>query len=134
MEHSLPWIEKDIGAVGTEGMVYYCGMARLNRAIATVIERTGIGVYYVSPLEDLAEAKRIIAGRGLTCGVINDIRLIDWSAAEVRQEVKRIIQAGMPGGKFLFGTGVMPCAVPEANIRAMLEAAYKFGSFGPSRN
>lgn len=128
-EHSLPWIEKDISAVGTEGMVYYCGMARLNAVIKPVLERTRLGVFYTSPLDDLAQAKRLVANRALTCGVINDIKLIDWSVAEVRQEVKRILAAGMPRGRFLFGTGVMPCAVPEANIHAMLEAAYEFGSY-----
>ncbi|MBI5820750.1 MAG: uroporphyrinogen decarboxylase family protein [Verrucomicrobia bacterium] len=125
---SLPWIERDLRAVGTAGLVYYCGMARVNSVIETVLERTGIGVYYISPLDDLSEAKHIIAGRGLTCGVINDVKLIDWSEAEVRQEVRRILAAGMPDGKFLFGTGVMPLAIPEANIRAMLEAVYEFGS------
>ncbi len=127
MEHSFPWIEKDVKAVGIEGMVYYCGMARFNRVIETVLERTKLGVYYISPLDDVAEGKRLIAGRGLTCGVINDIKLIDWSAEEIRHEVKRIIDAGMPGGRFLFGTGVMPYRIPEANIRTMLEAAYAFG-------
>lgn len=127
MEHSLPWIEKDIRAAGTGGMVYYCGMSRLNKVIDIVLERTGIGVYYLSPLDDVAEGKSIIAGRGLTCGVINDIMLIDWTTEEIRNEVKMIIDAGMPGGKFLFGTGVMPYNIPEGNIRAMLEAAYEFG-------
>jgi uroporphyrinogen decarboxylase len=129
LEHSLPWIEKDIKAVGTAGIVYYCGTSRFNRVIDTVLERTGIGVYYLSPLDDVAEGKRIIAGRGLTCGVINDLRLIDWSGEEIRTEVKRLIAAGMPGGKFLFGTCVMPYQIPEENIRTMLEAAYEFGSY-----
>lgn len=128
MEQSLPWIEKDIAAVGAAGMVYYCGTSRFNRVIDTVLSRTGLGVYYLSPLDDLAEGKNIIAGRGLTCGVINDIKLINWTPEEVRGEVKRLMEAGMPGGKFLFGTGVMPCGIPERNIRAMLEAAYEFGS------
>jgi len=129
LEHSLPWIEKDIRAVGPAGIVYYCGTSRCNRVIDTVLERTGIGVYYLSPLDDLAEGKRIIAGRGLTCGVINDIRLIDWTREEIRAEVRRLIEAGMPGGKFLFGTGVMPYQIPEQNIRTMLEAAYEFGGY-----
>jgi uroporphyrinogen decarboxylase len=34
----------------------------------------------------------------------------------------------MTGGHFLFGTGVMPMAVPEENIRAMLDAAFEYGS------
>lgn len=129
MEHSLPWIERDIQAVGTAGMVYYCGMSRFNKVIDIVLQRTGLGVYYLSPLDDIAEAKGLIDGRGLTCGVINDIKLIDWSREEIRAEVKRMLEAGMPGGKFLFGTGVMPYDIPEANIRTMLEAAYEFGSY-----
>jgi uroporphyrinogen decarboxylase len=128
MEHSLPWIEKDISAVGTDGIVYYCGMSRFNRVINIVMERTGIGVYYLSPLDDVAEGKKIIAGRGLTCGVINDIKLLDWTEEEIRSEVKRIIDAGMPGGKFAFGTGVMPYNVPEKSITTMMEAACEFGN------
>ncbi len=127
LERSLPWIERDLAAVGTAGMVYYCGSARFNRVIDIIAERTGIGVYYLSPLDDVAEGKRLIAGRGLCCGIINDIRMIDWRADKVRQEVERIIAAGKPGGKFLFGTLVMPLAIPEENIRVMLEAAYEFG-------
>jgi hypothetical protein len=45
--------------------------------------------------------------------------------------VRRLIEAGMPGGKFLFGTCVMPYHIPEENIRTMLEAAYEFGSYYP---
>ncbi len=130
LQRSLPWIEKDIQAVGAGGMVYYCGMARLNSVLSAVIERTGIGACYLSPLDDLAVGKRLIGDRGLTCGVINDIQLISWTRQEIRQEVKRILDVGMPGGRFLFGTGVMPLMIPEASIRAMLEAAFEYGSQG----
>jgi len=128
LEQSLPWIEKDIRSVGTDGIVYYCGMSRFNRVINIVMEKTGIGVYYLSPLDDIAEGRKIIAGRGVTCGVINDIKLLDWTEEDIINEVKHIIDAGMPGGKFIFGTGVMPYNVPEKNIRTMIEAACRFGS------
>jgi uroporphyrinogen-III decarboxylase len=128
-ELSLPWMERDLGPGGTTGIVYYCGGARFNDVIEAVIDRLGIGVFYLSPMDDIAEGKRLVAGRGLTCGVINDIMLIDWTKDQVRAEVKRIIEAGKPGGKFLFGTLVMPYAIPEENIRTMLEAAYEFGRF-----
>lgn len=128
-ERSLPWIKKDMAAAGTPGMVYYCGSARFNNVIDQVVTETGIGVYYLSPLDDVAEGKRIIAGRGLCCGVINDIRMIDWTPAEVRQEVRRLIEAGKPGGKFLFGTLVMPYCIPEENIRALMDAAIEFGNW-----
>lgn len=126
-EHALPWIEKDIQAVGTEGVVYYCGTSRINPVIDLVHARTGIGVYNLSPFDDVAEGKRLVAGRGLTVGVINDLKLIDWSRAEIRREVQRIITAGMPGGKFVFGTQGMPYCIPEENIRTLLEAAYECG-------
>ena len=51
-------------------------------------------------------------------------------AGSASDRVRRLIGAGMPGGRFLFGTLFMPLAIPEASIRTMLEAAYEFGNWG----
>lgn len=126
---TMPWMRRDLEEGGVGGIVYYCGMAPFNDVIATVMDELGIMIHYVSPLADLAEAKAIIGGRGLTCGVIDDIKMISWTPEETRAEVRRICEAGMTGGHFLFGTGVMPQAIPEANIKAMLDAAFTFGSY-----
>jgi len=128
-EQSLPWIKKDISAVGKDRMVYYCGSARFNQVIDPVYRATTLGSYYLSPLDDVAEGKRAIDGRALCCGVINDIPMIDWTPQQVREEVKKIIDAGKPGGKFLFGTLVMPLGIPEENIEAMMDAAIEYGSW-----
>ena len=128
-EITFPWMARDLEPGGMAGVVYYCGGSSFNPVIEEVIERFAIGTYYLSPWDDVAEGKRLIAGRGLTCGVINDIKLLDWSEAEVRAEVKRIIDAGMAGSRFLFGTLVMPYNIPERNIRALLDAAYEYGSW-----
>lgn len=127
-ERSLPWMRRDLEPGGTRGIVYYCGGARLNAVIEQVYGQLGIGTYYLSPLDDIGEGKRILAGRALCAGVINDIRMIDWTTEQIRSEVKRMLDEGMPGGRFFFGTLVMPFAIPERNIRAMLEAAYEYGS------
>ena len=123
----LPWMKRDLAVNGPANIVYYCGMAPFNNVIETVMEQLGIGVYYISPIADLAEAKATIGNRALTCGVIDDIRMIRYTAEETRAEVKRICSIGKPGGHFLFGTGVMPIAVPPANIQAMIDAAFEFG-------
>jgi uroporphyrinogen decarboxylase len=128
-ELSMPWMERDLTPVGTQGVVYYCGGSRVNNVIDRVIGKLGIETFYLSPLDDIAEAKKIIAGRGLCAGVINDIKLIDWSKEEIRNEVRRMFDAGMPGGKFIFGTLAMPYDIPEENIKTMLSAAYEFGSY-----
>jgi uroporphyrinogen decarboxylase len=127
---SFPWMERDLKPVGTGGVVYYCGGARMNPVIDRVIRQLGLSAFYLSPMDDIAEGKRIIGGRALCAGVINDIPLIDWSRDRIRQEVGRMLEQGMPGGRFFFGTLVMPFGIPEENIRAMLEAAYEFGRYG----
>lgn len=123
----LPWMKRDLESGEVSDVVYYCGMAPFNNVIDLVFEELNITNHYISPLADLSEAKRLIHTRGLTCGVIDDIKMIHWSPEETRAEVKRIIDIGKPGGYFLFGNGVMPLAVPEANIRAMIDAAFEFG-------
>lgn len=123
----LPWMQRDLQPGGTADVVYYCGMAPFNEVIDLVFDKLDIKTHYISPLSDLAEAKRLINSRGLTCGVIDDIKMIHWTEQQTRAEVKRIIDIGKPGGHFLFGTGVMPLAIPEANIRAMLDAAFEYG-------
>ncbi|HEY5556003.1 uroporphyrinogen decarboxylase family protein [Acetobacterium sp.] len=126
-ELSLNWMEKDLQPGGTQGLVYNCSGARMNSVIEMVLERTGIGACLFSAMDDITEGKKIITGRALCGGSFNDIKLIDWSKEEIRNEVKRIIDAGRQGGKFFFGTQLMPYSIPEQNIRAMLEAAYEFG-------
>ena len=128
---ALPWMVRDLGPGGTQGIVDYGGSARLNTVIPEVLEKIGIGIYYLSPLDDIAEAKRLIAGRALCVGTINDIQLVDWPRERIRHEVKRIMDEGRRGGHFFFGTVVCPWSIPEANLRAMLEAAYEFGGAGP---
>ncbi len=123
----LPWMKHDLEPGGVADVVYYCGMAPFNNVIDLVFDELHITKHYTSPLDDLTTAKRIINTRGLTCGVIDDIKMIHWTVEETRAEVKRIIDIGKPGGHFLFGNGVMPLAVPEANIRAMVDAAFEYG-------
>lgn len=126
---AMPWMRRDLEPGGVDNIVYYCGMAPFNNVIAQVMNDLKINVHYVSPLADLAEAKAIIGDRGLTCGVIDDIRMIHWTSEQTRAEVKRICEIGKKGQHFLFGTGVLPLAVPEANIQAMLDAAFEYGSY-----
>jgi uroporphyrinogen decarboxylase len=124
----LPWMKRDLQGGATSDLVYYCGMSPFNDVIDMVFDQLDIKNFYISPLADLPEAKRLIDTRGLTCGVIDDIKMIHWTPEQTRSEVKRIIDIGKPGGHFLFGTGVVSLAVPEANIRAMLDAAQQYGS------
>jgi len=88
----------------------------------------GIHAYYPGPLDDVTESMHIINDRALCAGVINDIKLLDWTPKQVREEVRRIVQGGLQvNHKFFFGTVVMPYGIPEENIKAMISAAKEFG-------
>ncbi len=137
---SMPWMKRDLAPGGVGGVVYYCGMAPFNEVIGAVVDELDIGIHYVSPLADFAAARDILEAHRappkgyLACGVVDDIRLIRWTPEEARAEVKRLVEIGTRGGRqgshFLFGTGVMPMAIPEANIHAIVEAALDYGRLG----
>lgn len=126
---ALEWVIRDINGVGPQGIIYFNGGGRLNPMLDSIIDNTGIGTYYISPLDDVGQGKEIIRGRGLMIAAINDIKLMSWTKVEIENEVRRIMDAGAPGGGFAFGTLLMPYLIPEENIRIMLEAAYKYGKY-----
>ena len=129
---ALPWMKRDLADLDRGGIVYYCGMTPFSDVIPTVMDELGVTIHYLSPLEDLHAAKTEIAAHSgarpaLTCGVVDDIKMIRWTPEETRAEVRRLCETGKPGGHFLLGTGVMPMALPEANIRAFVEAGMEYG-------
>lgn len=124
------WMERDLKPAGTEGIVLHGGGMPIGPILPEILERLSFAACYLHPMDDIAACKRIIAGRSLCCGVINDIRLLSWSPTEVRAEVKRILAEGMPGGGFFFGTLVMPYGIPAENIRVMMDAVAQFGAAG----
>jgi uroporphyrinogen decarboxylase len=126
-ELCVPWMKRDLEPGGVDGIVYFCALAPYTNIIEQIRAELGIGAYLLSPLDDLTKAKAIIGHEGLTCGVIDDIKMIRWTPEETRAEVKRLCDIGKPGGHFLFGTAIMPLAIPEVNIKAMVEAAFEYG-------
>ncbi len=124
---SMPWMQQDLKD-GIDNIVFYGGMAPINAVTEMVVDKLNVNIFYPAPEDDLIESKRLIKpGNGLTSGVIDDIKMIHWSQEQIRNEVKRIMDLGKPGGHFLFGTGFMPMAIPEENIIAMFEAAFEYG-------
>jgi len=113
-ELSIPWMQRDLASGGLEGVVYYVGGARLNSVIQHVIQEVGIKAFYPSPLEAVQDSMQIINNHALCAGVINDIRLLDWTPAQVHQEVKRIVRSGLAvGNKFFLELCSCPMVFPK---------------------
>ncbi|MGM0454302.1 MAG: uroporphyrinogen decarboxylase family protein [Thermodesulfobacteriota bacterium] len=130
---ALEWVERDIKTAGTAGIVYFNGGSAINDVIDAIAERTGVGVFYISPMDNISDARKIIAGRALLASAINDIKLLQWSEARIETEVKQIMEAGKAGGGFIFGTLVMPYAISDDKIKTMLESAYYWGRYSNSQ-
>lgn len=129
-ELALPWVKRDLEQSGPAGVIFFNGGGRINPILADLQAHTGIGAYYLNPFDDIDEARRILGPQALVAGAINDIRLIDWSPEEIDREVQRIMAAGKGEGGFIFGTLLMPFHIPDENIRALVDAAIRHGSYG----
>jgi uroporphyrinogen decarboxylase len=126
-DQSLRWMRRDLDGMSMDGFVYYCGGARLGGSIRLAAEQLGFGAFYISPMDDVRACKSVLGKRGLVGAAFNDARLIDWSEAQIRDEVRRMCEAGAPGGHFFLGTLLMPYSIPEQNIHVFFNAAYEFG-------
>ena len=122
----LPWLRKDLALDGPADIVMHGGGMPLGPVLADVLEGLPLAACYLHPFDDIAEAKKQIAGRVLCCGTLNDIKLLSWTGDQIETEVQRILAAGLPGGKFCFGTFVMPFDIPPANIRRMIDAVTRY--------
>ena len=131
---ALPWTLKDLEQNGPNGIVFFNGGGVINPILADLKKHSGIGAYYLNPFDDIAEARQLLGPEPLIVGAINDIKLIDWTPEEIEQDVERIMLAGNKAGNFIFGTLLMPYGIPEHNIRTMIKAAIKYGSFAEGGN
>jgi uroporphyrinogen decarboxylase len=128
-ELALPWVLNDLAETGPAGIVFFNGGGRINPILADLQSQAGIGAYYLNPFDSIAEARQILGPQALIAGAINDIRLIDWTVEEIDRETEKIMAAGKDAGGFIFGTLLMPYRIPEKNIRALMDAAIRYGSY-----
>lgn len=123
------WVTRDFQGTGVEKLVYFSGGGRIEPLLDQIVKASGAGAYYLNPFDDIPGARAKIGPKRLLVGVINCIHLVSWTPDEVRAEVKRIMNEGKPGGGFLMGPLMMPYAIPEENLHAMIEAGHEYGRY-----
>jgi uroporphyrinogen decarboxylase len=97
-----------------------------------------IGVDILNPIQtsagrmsNLAELKSRFGGRIVFCGAVDTQKVLPYgSPAEVREEVKRVIQALGEGGDFMLASvHTIMNEVPAENVLAMVDAAVEYGKY-----
>ena len=101
-----------------------------------------IGVDILNPIQtsagkmaNLPELKRRYGKNLVFCGAIDSQRILPYGTpADVRQEVRRVIDLLGPGGGYMLAAvhTIMP-EVPAENILAMADAAVEFGRYPLAR-
>ena len=89
----------------------------------------GTDILSVGPAIDIAEAKAATRGKVALLGNLDPIEVLERASPEaVAAEAERIMAIGKEGGGYVFCSGEMvPRDTPEANMRAMVEAARAHG-------
>jgi len=82
-------------------------------------------------MSNLPELKQRYGDRIIFCGAIDTQKVLPYgSPAEVRQEVKRVIDIlGEGGGYMLASVHTIMNEVPPENVLAMVDAAQEFGKY-----
>jgi uroporphyrinogen decarboxylase len=97
-----------------------------------------IGVDILNPIQtsagrmsNLAELKSRFGRRIVFCGAVDTQKVLPYgSPAEVREEVKRVIQALGEGGDFMLASvHTIMNEVPAENVLAMVDAAVEYGKY-----
>jgi len=97
-----------------------------------------IGVDILNPIQtstgsisDLPALKKQFGKNMVFCGGIDTHRILPFgSTAEVRQEVRRVVQALGPGGGYMVGAvHTVMNDVPAENVLAMVDAVEEFGYY-----
>jgi MtaA/CmuA family methyltransferase len=111
----------------TEGALIYLHICGNSKPILEMMADTGADC--IEPLDPLggvevADAKERIGNRVALMGGVNTVTLLEGSAEEVYEEARACCRAGGPGGGYILAAGDMvPDFSPEANVRALIQAA-----------
>ncbi|MDQ1305533.1 MAG: uroporphyrinogen decarboxylase [Actinomycetota bacterium] len=128
-EYGLPMMRRVMSAVS--GPCAALLASGLSEPLIDDLATTGAVIVGASSDEDLAQVKATAAGRITVMGNLNGIEMRRWTPVEAREETRRAIAAGAPGGGFILSDthGEIPIQVPEDVLLAISDAVREFGNY-----
>lgn len=128
-EFSVPYdkrLYQALGAGGRGGM-HMCGdSTHLHQVLVEELQISSFDIFgYLVPPQ---VAAKNLGGKMMLWGNINPMLMQTGSAAEVKAEALRALQAMAPCGGFMLGDGANVCpGTPLENLAALTEAAEEYG-------
>jgi uroporphyrinogen-III decarboxylase len=114
-----------IRAIGKASLIHICG--KLDQSLDSLLE-TGCDAVEIDWQVDVGRAKRRIGDRITLKGNLNTSSLVSATPDEVYRLAAAVLQAGMPGGRFILSSGCcLGRDTPPANVDAMVRACEDHG-------
>ncbi len=124
-EFALPYAAEVNRAYSEAGLwsIYHTGEYREDHLLLHA--NSGASILSVGRFIDMARAKELLGHKICLMGNLDPLKsLLSGTPEEVAAEAARVMNAGKPGGGYIFNTGeVVPAEVPVENMDAMLQAA-----------
>ena len=116
---------KDVGAL----VFYHAGENRLSHLVLMAgVRPTALSV---GERNDLAQVKKALGAKVCLMGNIDGIQVVERQGVEdVRRETRRILEAGKPGGAYIFNSGEgIPYGTPDENVAAMIQTGHRWAGY-----
>ena len=118
---------------GAIGMYHNCG--EIMNLVESYVE---LGVSSVEPFSprplgdaDLAKAKKLVDGRYIMVGGVDQVNILQGGTVEQVAEVtKKTVEAGKPGGKFILQSAdFLEYGTPVKNLEAFVKTGTEYGGY-----
>jgi hypothetical protein len=102
---------------------------RYNNRLKQITDTPKSGVMWWFDQTDMAEAKRVIGDICCIVGNVPTSIMMNGTPEQVKENCRRLIEACAAGGGYILGGGASVDNGKIENFKAMMEAAYEYGTY-----
>ncbi len=125
-----PSLRKVFLAMIEEGLVPMpFAEGRYTNRLKQITDTPRSGVVWYFDQTDMAEAKKVLGNISCIAGNVPSSLMMTGTSKQVKENCRRLIETCAPGGGYILAGGSSIDKGDIANLRAMIEAAYEYGTY-----
>ena len=105
---------------------------KYNNRLKQITDTPKSGVVWYFDQTDMGRAKKILGGISCIVGNVPASTVMTGTRAQVKENCRMLIEMCAPGGGYILAGGAHIDKGDINNLRAMMEAAYEFGTYRPA--
>jgi hypothetical protein len=125
-----PSLQKLFMAMIEEGLVPFpFAEGRYNHRLRQITDTPRSSVVWYFDQTDMAEAKKVLGDVSCIVGNVPASLVMTGSSTQVKEKCRLLIETCAPGGGYILAGGASIDRGNIENLRAMMEAAYEYGTY-----